>query len=183
MLASRMLYIDIFLQICVYNQNFCVYNLAFRYLWQSNFFLNVIQGSLVRDRLYGVIGRGQVFSAILRLQKNGPRQVDVERSHQTRKVIYSCICLISATLQSGKRRGFSSLFPNASFTRNSQNQSDFCCPTDFCKHPTDGHHIAQNRTERQENSYLENWTDSLAKSVVDDKNQKHHCSCKRDINE
>ncbi len=27
-------------------------------------------------------------------------------------------------------------------------------PSDFCKYPTDGHHIAQNWTERYENYYL-----------------------------
>jgi hypothetical protein len=63
----------------------------------------------------------------------------------------------------------------------SQNQSDFCCLTDFCKHPTDGHYIVQNRTERLDNSYLKNQTDRLAKSVGHDKNWKGQCSCKRGI--
>ncbi len=72
---------------------------------------------------------------------------------------------------------------NTSLTRNSPNQSDFCCPTNFCKHPTNGHHIAQNRTERQENLNLKNWTDSLAKSVGHNKNQKRHCSCKRGVSQ
>ncbi len=47
--------------------------------------------------------------------------------------------------------------------------------SDFCKHLTDGHYIAQNWTERWENTYLKNQTDSLAKSVGRDKNWKRHC--------
>ncbi len=40
------------------------------------------------------------------------------------------------------------------------------CLSNFCKHPTDEHYIAQNQMERQENSYLkigqrawQNWSD------------------------
>jgi hypothetical protein len=61
--------------------------------------------------------------------------------------------------------------------------------SNFCKHPTDRHHIAQNQTERYQNSYIkisqrawQNWTDSLAKSVRRDKNWKRHCSCKWGFN-
>ncbi len=33
------------------------------------------------------------------------------------------------------------------------------CLSDFCKHLTDGHHIAKNQTESYENSYLKiGWT-------------------------
>jgi hypothetical protein len=61
-------------------------------------------------------------------------------------------------------------------------------PSDFCKHPTDRHHITQNLIEIYENSYFkigqrawQNWMDSLAKSVGCDKNQKCHSSCKRGL--
>ncbi len=57
--------------------------------------------------------------------------------------------------------------------------------SNFWKHPIDRQHIAQNRTERWENSYLkigqrawQNRKDSLAKLDGRDKNRKHHCSCK-----
>ncbi len=60
--------------------------------------------------------------------------------------------------------------------------------SDFCKHLTDRHHIAQNQTESTENSYLkidqrawQNQTDSLAKLVGSDKNRKSHCLCKQGL--
>jgi hypothetical protein len=61
--------------------------------------------------------------------------------------------------------------------------------SDFCKHLTDGHHIAQNRRRDRKIPISksvrawQNWTDSLANSVGRDKNRKRHCSCKWDLTE
>ena len=60
-------------------------------------------GPSVRDRLDDVIGRDQVLPALLRLQEDGRRQVDVEGGVETRTV-KNFFLFLASNPNSGKRQ-------------------------------------------------------------------------------